>query len=53
MTTYGPYGNNFQFLMTMVGILINFFIYGGGQLMQGDFHTFKGDNFLGINFLGW
>ena len=25
MTTYGPYGNNFQFFMTMVAILIGYY----------------------------
>ena len=38
MTTYGPHGNNFQFLTTMVATFI------------GD--NFLGVNFLGGNFLG-
>ena len=50
------YGNNFQFLMTMVAILINwliFFIYGG-QFGGADFHRgwFSWGNFLAGNFQG-
>ena len=42
LTTFEPYGNNFQFLMTTAAILINrliflFIYFEGGQLGGGDF----------------
>ena len=59
MTTYGPYGNNFPFLMTMVANIINqltfsssIIFFAGGQLGRGGGETFIGVNFLGVNFLG-
>ena len=43
MTSFGRYGNNYQFFMTMVSMLVNqliFFIYGGGERLGtgGNFH---------------
>ena len=53
MTTYGTYGNNFQFLMTMVAILIDyFFIFGREAVRRGKGAIFIGGNFLGNNFQG-
>ena len=56
MTTYGTYGNNFQFLMTMVAILIDyFFIFGREAVRRGKLSSgtlFIGGNFLGNNFQG-
>ena len=51
MTTYGTYGNNFQFLMTMVAILIDyFFIFGREAVRRGKLSS--GTLFLGAIFQG-
>ena len=49
MTTCEPYGNNFQFLMTMVAILINLFI---GETVKKGEGPWKATIFLGLIFWG-
>ena len=61
LTTFEPYGNNFQFLMTTAAILINrliflFIYFEGGAVRRGGLSKgtiiFKWVNFLGGDFQG-